>query len=141
MTEFDRKPKDNIHPFPLASAEESVRHIFVHDLVLEASIGAYNHEKDSLQKIRINLDFGVDESGNSHDDRLENVVCYDEIINGIRNMLATGHIQLVETLAEAIADLALTNRKILSARVRVEKLDAVTDAESVGVEIERHKKA
>ncbi len=139
MTKFEEAPQDNIHPLPLASAKGSVRHVFVHDLVLDASVGAYDHERNGLQKIRINLDLGVDESGARHNDRLENVVCYDEIITGIRNIIKQGHIRLVETLAETIADFALGKRKVVSVRVRVEKLEAIADAESVGVEIERHK--
>jgi len=52
-------------------------------------------------------------------------------------VIEAGHINLVETLAEQIASLALLDNRVLSARVRVEKLQVMEDAESVGVEIER----
>jgi dihydroneopterin aldolase len=44
---------------------------------------------------------------------------------------------LVETRAEDVAAMCLEDRRVLSARVRVEKLDILEDAQSVGVEIER----
>jgi dihydroneopterin aldolase len=57
----------------------------------------------------------------------------------VRAVIETGHINLVETLAEQIAGLALFDNRVLSARVRVEKLQVMKDAESVGVEIERRR--
>ena len=55
----------------------------------------------------------------------------------IRAMVASGHVNLVETLAERIADIFLSDPRVDAVRVRVEKLDIFADAESVGVEIER----
>ena len=49
----------------IASAERSLRHVFIRDLVLAGSIGVHRHEKESLQRVRINLDLAVDESGQS----------------------------------------------------------------------------
>ena len=48
------------------------------------------------------------------------------------------HINLVETLAEAIADLCLAHRRVIEVRVMIEKLDVEPGA-SVGVEIERRR--
>ena len=56
---------------------------------------------------------------------------------GIKAIVAAGHINLVETLAERIAALGLADHRVEAARVRVEKLHVVAEAESVGVEIER----
>jgi len=70
-------------------------------------------------------------------DRLANVVCYEEVVSGIRALVEKGHLNLVETLAEQIAALCLRDSRVRIARVRVEKLDVFADATSVGVEIER----
>jgi dihydroneopterin aldolase len=51
--------------------------------------------------------------------------------------VSKGHINLAETLAERIAAICFEDIRVLSARVRVEKLHAVPGAESAGVEIER----
>lgn len=131
--------KNNLHPLKIADAARNIRHVFIRDLVLPASIGAFDHETGKLQKIQINVDLSVDEAGDGHNDSLKNVVCYDKVIGGIKNILAGGHIMLVETLAERIADLVLQDPRVFAARVRVEKLEAAPEATSVGVEIERHK--
>ncbi len=121
---------------PLADATAGRRHLFVRDLVLPARIGVYDHERDGAQRVRINLDLAVQEPP-APEDRLENVVCYDELVAGVRRLLVDGHVNLIETLAERIAGLCLEDARVRTARVRVEKLDAIPDAAAVGVEIER----
>ena len=132
-------PASIIHPLRLADAENSVRHVFVRDLVVQAEIGVHRHEKRRRQPVRINIDLTVKESSQLVDDRLRNVVDYETLVEGVRTVIEAGHINLVETLAEQIAGLALSEGRVLVARVRVEKLQVVKDAESVGVEIERRR--
>ena len=71
------------------------------------------------------------------DDDIRNVICYEHLARGIEEIVGRGHVNLVETLAENIAAMCLEDGRVKSARVRVEKLDIIDDAESVGVEIER----
>ena len=125
-----------IAPLKIADAAAGLRHVFVRDLVLACSIGVHAHEKKGPQRVRINLDLGVLE-GPAHNDRLENVVCYEDIITRVRAVAADGHVNLAETLAERIAAICLQNPVCRSARVRVEKLDVFEDASCVGIEIER----
>src|SRR3546814_2748442 len=61
----------------------------------------------------------------------------EPLVQIARDAVAAGHVRLVETLAERLADECLADRRVLSVRVRVEKLDVFADASSVGVEIER----
>ena len=126
-----------MHPLRLADAENGVRHVFVRDLIVQAEIGVHRHEKRRRQPVRINIDLAVKESSQPLDDRVGNVVDYETLVEGVRAVIGAGHINLVETLAEQIAGLALFDNRVLSARVRVEKLQVMKDAESVGVEIER----
>ena len=56
---------------------------------------------------------------------------------GIKAITGRGHVNLVETMAEDIAAMCLEDPRVRSVRVRVEKLDILENAESVGVEIER----
>ena len=114
-----------------------MRHVFIRDLVLAGSIGVHRHEKESLQRVRINLDLAVDESGQSIDDDINNVICYEQLAESVGVIVGRGHVNLVETLAENIAAMCLEDLRVRSARVRVEKLDVLEGAESVGVEIER----
>ena len=121
----------------IADAVRGLRHVFVRDLVLLAPIGVWEHEQGPQQRIRLNLDLTVKEAPMGAADRLLDVVCYQQVIDRVQSVVAAEHVKLVETLAERVAATCLTDVRILSARVRVEKLDAVPEAASVGVEIER----
>lgn len=127
----------NVEPFPATAARPGLRHVFVRDLVMSASIGVYDHEKDAPQRVRLNIDLTVNEGKDALDDRLENVVSYEDIINRVGDLVGAGHVNLVETLAERIAAMCLEDTRVRGVRVRVEKLDVIPDAASVGVEIQR----
>ena len=126
-----------IHAFRIADAATSVRHVFIRDLILTCLIGVHKHERKKPQRIRINLDLAVRDEISTKIDRLEDVVCYEDVASGIRSIVARGHVNLVETLAEQIADLCLHDERVRAARIRIEKLDIFEDAVSAGVEIER----
>jgi dihydroneopterin aldolase len=132
-------PASTVHPLRLADAENGVRHVFVRDLMVQAEIGVHRHEKRQRQPVRINIDLTVRETGQPIDDRLENVVDYETLVDGVRALIGAGHINLVETLAEQIAGLALSDNRVVATRVRVEKVQVMKDAESVGVEIQRRR--
>ena len=115
-------------------------------MVLPASIGVYPHEHASLQRIRINVDLAVTDDaqpGMSRAavgrDELSRVVSYERVALAVRAIVAAGHVLLVETLAERIAESCLEDARVAVARIRVEKLDVFPDAASAGVEIERRR--
>lgn len=129
----------NVHPLKIANAAKSLRHVFVRDLVLDARIGIYEYEENAAQPIRVNIDLTVLEAQSDLLDDIENVVCYEQVVKNVKTILTTGHIKLVETLAETIAEKCLADERVKVARVRVEKLTPIPEATSVGVEIERIK--
>ncbi|HEY2111752.1 MAG TPA: dihydroneopterin aldolase [Dongiaceae bacterium] len=112
--------------------------MFIRDLVLLCRIGVYAHEKLRPQRVRINVSMRVEAEAEPRNDDIANVLSYDEVLGGIKRLAAGEHINLVETLAEAIADLCLVHRRVIEVRVMIEKLDVEPGA-SVGVEIERRR--
>jgi dihydroneopterin aldolase len=111
--------------------------VFVHDLVLDAEIGVYSHEKGVTQRARFSVDIEVAPSDEAVDDEISRVLDYDTIISTIKAILAEGHINLVETLADEIATRCLAHPRAAMVRVKIEKLDKEPGA--VGVEIVRRK--
>ena len=133
------------HP-RIAAAAQGLRHIFVRDLVLLASIGVHPQEQAAPQRVRINIDLGIQDDAAPPlsrpavgRDELSRVVDYETVVNSVRRIVAAGHVALVETLAERISEACLDDARVDVARVRVEKLDIFPDAVSVGVEIERRR--
>jgi 7,8-dihydroneopterin aldolase/epimerase/oxygenase len=122
-----------------------LRHVFVRDLVIDASIGVYAHEQAAHQRIRVNVDLAVQEDPEGEAERAEGredlsrVVDYQRVAQLVRATIRGGHVRLAETLAERIAAGCLKlDGRILIARVRVEKLDVFADAAAAGVTVERH---
>ncbi len=125
-----------LRPIANAEAGAKVRTMFIRDLVLECAIGVHSHERGVRQHVRIDIDLTVRDD-TPVADNIANVVSYDDIVDGVKAVIAAGHINLVETLAERIGDVCMADRRVVAARVRVEKGDAIAEAAGVGVEIER----
>ena len=140
----DRKTPQNIAALPRSAPRLAggapQRKVFLRDLKLDAFIGAYDSEQGAPQPVHINLEADVLEPSDPVGDRLEDVVCYNKLTQGIKAIIAEGHIKLVETLAERIADLALSHPMVMSITVRVEKPNAIVEAFAAGVEITRTKR-
>lgn len=134
----DQPKTKDITPLP-RSANAPQRKVFVRGLKIDAFIGAYESEQGAPQPVEIDFDAEVIEPANPVSDSLEDVVCYDRLTQGIRAIIAEGHIKLVETLAERIADLVLSHPMVLSVTVQVVKPNAIEDASAVGVTIQRTK--
>jgi (5-formylfuran-3-yl)methyl phosphate synthase len=111
--------------------------VFVRDLVLELSVGAYRHERDRPQRVRFNVTADVPPPSGSGDD-IGEVFSYDVILDTIRALAENRHFNLVETLAQEIAAQLLEHEAVAAVTVRVEKLDVA--AAVVGVEILRRKR-
>lgn len=109
--------------------------VFIRNLEVLARIGVHGHEHGKPQPVRINVWLTCKVGGGG--DKLENVVDYETVADTIRAIVATGHINLAESLAERIAASCLEDNRVEKARVRVEKLHALQGTESAGVEIER----
>lgn len=133
-----RQKPSSVEPLP-KPATAPRRKIFVKGLMVDAEIGAYDHEKGRTQPLRIDFEAEVVEPSDPAGDRLEDVVCYNRLTQGIKAILAEGHIKLIETLAERIADLVMAHPMTISVRVRIEKPQAIAEAAAAGVEIERSK--
>ena len=120
-----------------ANATRGLRHVFVNRLALAARIGIHPHERAAPQTIWVSVDAAVAEQDVAADTSINDVVCYEGISNQISEIIARGHIDLVETLAEIIADALMADKRIMQLRVKIEKPDAIAAAESVGIAIER----
>ncbi|RWQ84593.1 MAG: hypothetical protein EOS85_09820 [Mesorhizobium sp.] len=112
--------------------------IFVRDFVLPVQIGAYSFEHGHTQKVRFDVTADVLQV-TDHPEDMRHVFSYDIIMDGIRTIVARGHIQLSEALAEQVATYILENPRVVRVTVRVEKLELGPGG--VGVEIERKRQA
>jgi dihydroneopterin aldolase len=113
--------------------------IFVRGLVLPAAIGVYDEEQGVTQKVSFTVEAAVAPGVSPQKDAIADVPSYDDLVGAVRAVVAAGHINLVETMAERIAERCLSDKRIVSVLVRVEKLER--GPVSVGVEIVRPRTA
>ena len=124
--------------------------IFLNDFLVQANIGVYKHEKEVTQPLRINIIAKVKNPRKINDNNLHSVVCYNQIskkikkispislkIKSPKKIIKSGHTILLEKLAEKIFQECFKNKRIETMKIRLEKLDAIKDAEGAGIEVER----
>lgn len=120
-----------------ADAASGIRHVFVRDLQIYATLGVHEHEKRTPQRIIINVDLSVREGRDPLQDDPDRIVDYEDVVARIKAIAARGHVNLVETLAEWIAASCLEDERVIAVRVRIEKPDIIAETTGVGIEIER----
>lgn len=116
----------------------SADRLLVHDFILPVRIGAYENERTAPQDVRFNVVAEIGRAAQPASD-MRDVLSYDIITDGIRLIAAAGHIPLVETLAERIANFVLAHPRVQAVTVKVEKLEVGNGC--VGVEIRRERAA
>ena len=113
--------------------------IFIEALTLDAFIGVFEHEYDTTQRVRIDLEIDLLPLAKSEEYSTANIVRYDLVVRDIRRLIRSGHIELVETMAENISDIVLSYDGVEKVAIKVSKLTAISEADGVGVKIVRHK--
>jgi dihydroneopterin aldolase len=111
--------------------------VVVRGLVLMCSIGIRRAERDRPQRVRVSVELtATPETGFPAEDR-RRVINYEKIVAAVRDIAASGHIDLCEGFAARIADACFSDPRVGHVRVEVEKLDVFADAEAVGAILER----
>jgi dihydroneopterin aldolase len=116
--------------------------IFVKGLRVDAQVGVHAHEKNRTQPLRLDAELQVDDRRfHPSRDRLEEVFDYQTIRSAMIEVACTGHVHLLETLADRVIARLLAMPDVRAARVRVHKFTAFEDVEEVGVEVFRRRDA
>jgi D-erythro-7,8-dihydroneopterin triphosphate epimerase len=113
--------------------------IFIRDLALRCIIGIYPEERREKQDVVINVVMHADLSKAGRSDDLADTVDYKAIKKAILKLVDGSGFQLIESLAERIADIALSNDKVQQVVVTIDKPGALRFAKASAVEITRKK--
>ncbi|MEM0988879.1 MAG: dihydroneopterin aldolase [Pseudomonadota bacterium] len=110
--------------------------IFLSNYVREMEIGAYAEERGVVQRVRFDVVLEVTRNTAHIDDRAERVVSYDDLVQSIESLIEGPRLNLLETLAEHLAQSCLIDPRARRVQIRIEKLDRL-DGAGLGVEIVR----
>lgn len=113
--------------------------VFIKDLLVKTIIGIHDWERKAIQDVLINVAVFTNKRPAFAEDDIQVCVDYSELAKEIRDLVEASRRFTVEALAEDIARKCLETPGVKKVTVRVEKPRAVTEASSVGVEIERSK--
>jgi dihydroneopterin aldolase len=113
--------------------------VFVHELKVETIIGIWGWERKIRQIVSIDLEMGADIRRAAETDSIDDTLNYKAISKRVQQFVAESEFQLVETMAEKIAELVLQEFKVPWIQVRVSKPGAIRGAKNVGILIHRSK--
>lgn len=111
--------------------------IYVRNLRVECVIGVFEWERRTRQTVGIDLDLAADVARAARTDRLEDTLDYKAVAKRIVDFVGQSEFQLVETLADKVANVVLSEFAVPWVRVRINKKGALRRATDVGVVIER----
>ncbi len=106
--------------------------VFVRDLVVEAGIGVHDHERGRLQTLVINVALELSPGPVEH---LADTLNYEDVARLSRELVAEGHVGLVETFAERLGQRLMADPVVTGVTVRIGKPGCLADATEAGCEI------
>ncbi len=113
--------------------------IFLQDLKVETIVGIWDWERKIRQTVSIDIEMAADVAKAAETDNIEGTLNYKAVAKRVQQFVGDSDYQLVETLAEKIAETILTEFDIAWIQLRVSKPGAIRNAKNVGVVIRRHK--
>ena len=113
--------------------------IFLSDLRVETIVGIQDWERKIRQTVSIDLEMAADNRRAAASDSIDDTLNYKLVAKRVQQFVADSSFQLVETLAEKIAEVVLNDFDVPWVEVRVNKPGAIRGARDVGVKIRREK--
>ena len=111
--------------------------VYIEGLRIDTVIGVYDWERTIQQTVVLDLEMSTDIALAARDDDLSFTLDYGAIADRITAFVAASRFQLLESLAEAVASLVLTEFAVAAVKLKIGKPGAVANATDVGVIIKR----
>ena len=115
--------------------------VYINGLKTDAVIGVYDWEREIRQTLVLDLELASDNRAAAATDGIAEAVDYDAISKRILAYVQASEFELIETLAERVAEIILTEFNIPWLCLKLGKPGAVAEADDVGVIIERGSRA
>ena len=111
------------------------RTVFIKDFIIQEIIGIHEHEKTKKQKIKFNIVVNVNQNTVPDEKDIKSIVDYEKITNKLENLVKNKKYNFLESLAEDSFKEIFEDKRINSVKIKIEKPDAIKNADSVGVEV------
>ena len=111
------------------------RTVFIKDFIIDEIIGFYEHEKIKKQKIKFNIVLDINQNSIPNEGNIKSIVDYEKITNKLKNLTKSRKYNFLESLAEDSFKEIFKDKRINSVTIKIEKPEAIKNAEAVGVEV------
>jgi len=111
------------------------RTVLIKDFTIYEIIGIHQNEKIIKQKIIFNIVINVNQNIFPDENNLASIVDYEKITNKLKNLAKNKKYNFLESLAEDSFKEIFSDKRINSAKIKIEKPDAIANTQSVGVEV------
>jgi len=111
------------------------RTVFIKDFIIQEIIGIHEHEKTKKQKIKFNIVVNVNQNTVPDEKDIKSIIDYEKITNKLENLVKHKKYNFLESLAEDTFKEIFEDKRINSVKIKIEKPDAIKNADSVGVEV------
>ena len=111
------------------------RSVLIKNFIIHEIIGVHEHEKIKKQKIKFNIVIDVDNNVLPNEKDIKSIVDYEKITNNLKNLAKSKKYNFLESLAEDSFKKIFEDKRINSVKIKIEKPEAIKNAETVGVEV------
>mgnify|MGYP000909091334 CR=1 FL=1 len=111
--------------------------IFIKGLTLNTIVGIFEHERKNKQRLILDIDMATDIRIAAESKDIHKTVNYKSVSEAVAAYVDDGAFLLVETMAEGVAQLIMSEFSVSAVKIRICKPDALPNVDGVGVYIER----
>ena len=116
------------------------RSVLIKNFIIHEIIGVHEHEKIKKQKIKFSIVIDVDQNVLPNEKDIKSIVDYEKITNNLKNLVKNKKYNFLESLAEDSFKEIFEDKRINSVKIKIEKPEAIKNADSVGVEVFKSRK-
>ena len=120
---------------PTKNKSSIKRTVIIKNFIIEEIIGVHEHEKIKKQKIKFNIAIDVNEETIPNEKDIKSIVDYEKITKKLENLAKSKKYNFLESLAEDSFKEIFEDERINSVKIKIEKPEAIKNADSVGVEV------
>ncbi len=115
------------------------RKVIIKNLIISMFIGIHDFEKRKKQRVKFNLTITTDSKIEPNRKELSSILDYEKVIKNLTLLVGKKHYDLLEELSESIFEMIFNYKLVKKVNLKLEKLDIIKNAESVGIEVSKIK--
>ena len=116
---------------------KSKRKVIIKNLIISMFIGIHDFEKRKKQRVKFNITITTDSKIEPNKKELSTILDYEKVIRNLTLLVGKKHYGLLEELSENIFEMIFNNKLVKKVDLKLEKLDIIKNAESVGIEVSK----